>query len=144
MIKIDKLDYDILKLLKMDGRQSHEKIAQQVKLSRPAVRARIVAMEKSGIIDSYTTKVNYEALGFKIQVFIYIKVVNTSCLKTIEELYKIVPEHIMIEEHFRISGEWCLLLRVMCRSQSDITHFLDAILNLESVASTNTVLIFNG
>lgn len=143
MINIDKIDFEILKNLKEDGRLSHEKIAQEVKLSRPAVRARIVAMEKSGVIDSYTTKINYEAIGFNIQVFIYIKVVNTSCLKTIEELYKIVPDNLMIEEHFRISGEWCLLLRVMCRAQSDITHFLDDILNLESVASTNTVLIFN-
>jgi len=140
---LDTLDFDILKLLKKDGRMSHEKIAQAVKLSRPAVRARIVNMEKSGVIDSYTTKINYEAIGFNIEVFIYIKVVNTSCLKTIEAIYKIAPDNLMIEEHFRISGEWCLLLRVMCRSQSDITHFLDDVLNLESVASTNTVLIFN-
>lgn len=139
---MDGIDYKILKLLADDGRVSHEKIAQEVNLSRPAVRSRIIAMENAGIIEGYTTKINYDALGFNIQVFIYIKVSKMSYDKVIDAIYKAVPEQLMIEDHFRISGEWCLLLRVMCHSQENITKFVDTVLGIESVIATNTVFIF--
>lgn len=139
---MDAIDYKILKLLADDGRTSHEKIAQEVNLSRPAVRSRIIAMENSGIIEGYTTKINYDALGFNIQVFVYIKVSKMSYDKVIDSIYKAIPEQLMIEDHFRISGEWCLLLRVMCHSQEDITKFVDEVLRIESLIATNTVFIF--
>lgn len=139
---MDALDYEILKLLKKDGRMSHEKIAQTVNLSRPAIRARIIAMENAGIIEGYSTRVNYDALGFNIQVFIYIKIQSPCYERIIKEIYELVPNQLIIEEHFRISGEWCLLLRVMCHTQEDITKFVDKIFRIESVVSTNTVFIF--
>lgn len=139
---MDALDYEILKLLKEDGRISHEKIAQTVSLSRPAVRARIIAMEKEGIIEGYSTCVNYDALGYNIQVFVYIKVKSSDYERLIKEIYNASPEHLMIEEHFRISGEWCIMLRVMCHSQEDITTFVDRIYRIENVVATNTVFIF--
>ncbi len=139
---MDSLDFDILKCLKEDGRMSHERIAQSVKLSRPAVRARIMAMEKSGVIEGYTTKVNYDALGFNIQVFVYIKVASMCYEKVMKDIYESVPNQLIIEDHYRISGEWCLLLRVMCHTQEDITKFVDRVLQIESVISTNTVFIF--
>ncbi|MBF4694947.1 Lrp/AsnC family transcriptional regulator [Fusibacter ferrireducens] len=139
---MDALDYEILKRLKADGRITHEKIAQEVKLSRPAVRSRILAMEKKGIIEGYATRINYDALGFNIRVFVYIKVSSRCYEDIIKEIYEAVPQQLIIEEHFRISGEWCLLLRVMCHSQEDITHFVDDVLKIESVISTNTVFIF--
>ncbi|TCO77924.1 Lrp/AsnC family transcriptional regulator [Marinisporobacter balticus] len=139
---MDSIDYNILKLLKNDGRISHEKIAQVVKLSRPAVRSRIVAMEQAGIIEGYSTLVNYDAFGFNIRVFVYVKVMNMSYKNVIRAIYDAVPNQLMIEEYFRISGEWCILLHVMCHSQENITTFVDEILRIESVVATNTVFIF--
>jgi len=139
---MDSIDYNILKILKDDGRISHEKIAREVKLSRPAVRSRIVAMEQAGIIEGYSTLVNYDELGFSIQVFVYVKVMSMSYKNVIRAIYDAVPNQLMIEKHFRIAGEWCLLLHVMCHSQEDITTFVDEILRIESVVATNTVFIF--
>lgn len=139
---MDALDYQILKLLKEDGRSSHEKIAQTVKLSRPAVRARIIAMERGGIISGYSTRVNYDALGYNIQVFVYVKIMNMRYEEAIEAIYAAASDQVIIDEHFRVSGEWCILLRVMCHLQEDITRFVDKILRIEGVATTNTVLIF--
>lgn len=139
---MDALDYQLLKILKQNGRMTHEQIAQNVNMSRPAVRARIIAMEEQGIIEGYATKINYDLLGFNIQVFVYIKVREARYLETMDLIHKVAPEQLMIEESFRISGEWCLLLRVMCHSQQDITEFVDAVLHIDNVISTNTVFIF--
>lgn len=139
---MDALDYQLLKILKQNGRMTHEQMAKEVNMSRPAVRARIIAMENQGIIEGYSTKINYDLLGFNIQVFVYIKVREARYLETMDLIHKVAPEQLMIEESFRISGEWCLLLRVMCHSQQDITEFVDAVLHIDNVISTNTVFIF--
>ena len=139
---MDSMDYEILKLLREDGRISHEKIAQTIKLSRPAARARIIAMEQAGVISGYSTRINYDAVGYNIQVFVYIKVMNMEYTEMIRGIYEVIPSQLMIKEHFRISGEWCILLRVMCHSQGELTEFVDSILKIEHVVSTNTVLIF--
>ncbi|MBN2898513.1 MAG: Lrp/AsnC family transcriptional regulator [Clostridia bacterium] len=139
---MDSLDYEILKILKDNGRMSHEQIAKEVNMSRPAVRARIMSMEEQGIIEGYSTKINYDLLGFNIQVFVYIKVRESTYAKTMAAIHAVVPEQLIIEDCFRISGEWCLLLRVMCHSQHDITEFVDGVLRVDNVMSTNTVFIF--
>jgi Lrp/AsnC family leucine-responsive transcriptional regulator len=139
---VDAIDYQILKLLKNDGRMSHESIAKQVNLSRPAVRSRIITLERSGIISSYSTLIDYDALGFNIQVFLYIKVSKMNYATILEDIHKVCPEKVLVDDQYRISGEWCLLLKVMCHSQKDITEFVDEILKIDCVIATNTVFIF--
>lgn len=139
---MDNIDYKILKILKDNGRMSHEDIAKQVNLSRPAVRARIVAMENKGIITGYATCIDYDALGLNIQVFVYIKVskMDYDAIKT--SIVNLASDKVVIDALYRISGEWCLLLKVMCHSQNDITEFVDDILRIDCVVATNTVFIF--
>ena len=50
MYQMDAIDYAILEILKDDGRCTYSDIAEQVNLSRVAVRERIAAMKKEGII----------------------------------------------------------------------------------------------
>ncbi len=139
---MDSIDYQILKLLKNDGRMSHESIAKQVNLSRPAVRSRIISLERSGVISGYSTLIDYDALGFNIQVFVYIKVSKMNYSKILDDISSACPEKVLIDEHYRISGEWCLLIKVMCHSQKDITEFVDQISTIDCVIATNTVFIF--
>ncbi|WP_430885290.1 Lrp/AsnC family transcriptional regulator [Fusibacter sp. JL216-2] len=139
---MDSTDYKILKILKENGRMSHEEIAKQVNLSRPAVRARIVALEAKGIILGYSTCIDYDALGYNIQVFVYIKVSKMNYDEIKAGIIDVASEKVVIDELYRISGEWCLLLKVMCHSQNDITEFVDEILRIDCVVATNTVFIF--
>jgi len=139
---MDTIDYKILNILKDNGRISHEEIARRVNLSRPAVRARVVSLEKKGIISGYSTCIDYDALGFSIQVFVYIKVSNMNYDEIKSNIVNLASEKVVIDDLYRISGEWCLLLKVMCHSQNDITEFVDQILRIDCVVATNTVFIF--
>ncbi|SMP45672.1 Lrp/AsnC family transcriptional regulator [Anoxynatronum buryatiense] len=139
---MDSIDYEILKYLKKNGRMTHEKIAQAVNLSRPAVRNRVIAMEDAGVIEGYSTRINYDVLGFNIQVLVYVKVMSISYEEVMKQIHARVPDRLIIEDQFRLSGEWCILLRVMCHYQEDITLFVDRVIQIENVVATNTVLIF--
>ena len=52
---LDALDQKIVSLLIENARMSYSDIAQQVGISRVAVKMRVQALEKSGVIEEYTT-----------------------------------------------------------------------------------------
>lgn len=58
---IDQIDHEILALLQQDGRMSFSDIGARVGLSRTAVKNRISAMEKAGIITGFQVKIKPQA-----------------------------------------------------------------------------------
>lgn len=139
---MDNIDYEILNILKKNGRTSHEAIAKAVNLSRPAVRNRILSMEEEGIITGYSTNINYNKLGYHIHVLIYLKLNNTTYKETMAQLDQVKVPDITRYSCYRISGEWCLLLKVMSKTQEGLTKYLDTLLDLSGVVATNTVFLF--
>ena len=55
---LDELDQKIIQLLIENARISYSDIGKETGISRVAVKARIQAMEKKGIIEEYTTIIN--------------------------------------------------------------------------------------
>ena len=55
---LDELDQKIIRLLMKNARMSYSEIGEKVGISRVAVKMRIQAMEKKGIIEEYTTIIN--------------------------------------------------------------------------------------
>jgi len=139
---MDEMDYRILEILQKDGRASHEAIGRQVHLSRPAVRSRILSMEEQGIIQGYSTQIDYSRLGYPIHVLIYLKVSDATYRQIQDQLDQLQDPDIKRYSCYRISGEWCFLLKVMSRSQEGLTRYLDMLLDIEGIVSTNTVFLF--
>ena len=52
---LDKLDQKIIQLLIENARISYSDIGEEIGISRVAVKARIQALEKKGVIEEYTT-----------------------------------------------------------------------------------------
>ena len=55
---LDELDQKIVQLLIKNARLSYSDIGKEVGISRVAVKARIQALEKKGVIEEYTTFIN--------------------------------------------------------------------------------------
>lgn len=64
---LDELDQKIIQLLIENARISYSDIGEETGISRVAVKARIQAMEKKGIIEEYTTIIN-ESNGCKAHI----------------------------------------------------------------------------
>lgn len=58
---IDEIDNRIVNLLLEDGRMSYSDIAEKVGLSRTAVKTRIAALERNGIIKGYKAIIDPQA-----------------------------------------------------------------------------------
>ena len=78
MYRMDETDYAILELLKTDGRMSYSDIAEEVHLSRVAVRERISAMKNNGIIQGFTVIIDAKAYNKMAGIFIDVEVERQS------------------------------------------------------------------
>jgi DNA-binding Lrp family transcriptional regulator len=67
---LDELDQKIIQLLIENARISYSDIGEKTGISRVAVKARIQALEKKGVIEEYTTIINPQkvsgAVGLRV------------------------------------------------------------------------------
>ena len=70
---LDELDQKILQLLIRNARMSYSEIGQQVGISRVAVKMRVQALEKKGIIEEYTTVVNPQKISGAVSCYFEIE-----------------------------------------------------------------------
>ena len=60
---LDELDQKIVQLLIQNARMSYSEIGQKIGISRVAVKMRVQALEKRGIIEEYTTIINPQKIS---------------------------------------------------------------------------------
>ena len=73
---MDLTNQKILHLLEQNSKLSLSEIGKEVNLSTPSVRERIYKLIDSKIIERYTIDINYDALGFDINVLIEVTIKN--------------------------------------------------------------------
>lgn len=121
---LDETDIQILKLLTENSRRQLQEIGEKVHLTGQAVRNRINRMERLGVIEGYTIRINSAKIGKEIAAFI------TVFMKTTEHkgFKDYIRKNSFICKADRISGEGCYLLKVNAANQQEIVDLLDEIL----------------
>ena len=135
-MKIDAINWTILKMLQENARVALKELAKEVGLSSPTVAERIQKLEDAGIIESYHTKVNLDKLGYSLGVYITIKI-RFGQTKRFEEFIATVPE---ISECHKLTGRDCMLMRGAVR---DPKHLEDLNIRLASYGELTTSIILN-
>ena len=75
---LDELDQKIVQLLIKNARLSYSDIGKEVGISRVAVKARIQALEKKGVIEEYTTIINPQKISGAISCYFEIETLSNS------------------------------------------------------------------
>ena len=66
---LDELDQKIIRLLIENARISYSDIGEETGISRVAVKARIQALEKRGVIEEYTTIINPQKISGAVSCY---------------------------------------------------------------------------
>ena len=142
---MDAIDREILTLLQQDGRLSHEEIAKQVHLSRPAVHERVRRLEEQRIVRGYQALIDWGALNLSLTAFIWVRArtVDIPCNETSALIMRLGCDEARIEECHRVTGEWCMLLKARVASPLALQHLIDRIRALASVEATKTTLVLS-
>ncbi|MEQ1714484.1 MAG: Lrp/AsnC family transcriptional regulator [Hyphomicrobium sp.] len=117
-MNLDALDKAILAALVADGRLSQVQLAERIPLSATAIARRIRTLEQNGLIEGYSARLNRQALGLHMTVFIQIalKSQNEELLAAFEKAASAAPS--IVSCHL-MSGDDDYLLTVLARDLAD-------------------------
>lgn len=138
MYQMDATDYAILEILKEDGRCSYSDIAEQVNLSRVAVRERITGMKKNGIIHGFTVVIDAKAYQRLASVFMDVEVEPNKLDLVARELAD-KEEIAIVSQHTGITG---LHVHAYIDSVDRLSQFLEEhIYSINGVKSIQSHLL---
>ena len=136
---IDDLDKRIMNVLMSDSRLSYRKIAQKTGVSVATIMNRVNRLEKAKVIKGYTAMINYEELGYDIDVMISI---NVSKGKLFQVENKIsVDENVLAV--YDVTGDFDSVVIAKFKNRRMLDSYLKKIQTYDFVESTNTVMILN-
>ena len=135
---IDGIDKKILRSLMHDARTPILEIARHVGVSGAAIHQRLRKLEKSGLISGSKFVINPKILGYTTMAFIGIyldkAISNPEAVKQLEK----IPE--VLECHYT-TGNWSILIKVLCKDNSHLMHVLNReIQAISGVSRTETFI----
>lgn len=136
---IDATDERILSILLDNARLSYRQIARQLKLSAVTVMNRIKALEKQGIITGYTTKLDYEKLGYDVQVVIDVRIAKGKLFEVEEK----IATHPNVFAVYDVTGGFDTIIVAKFKNRRSMDDFLKKIQKYPFVERTETKLILN-
>ncbi|WP_164660034.1 Lrp/AsnC family transcriptional regulator [Tropicibacter sp. Alg240-R139] len=123
MIELDDMDRNILRALLQDAGLSAGALGRRFDLSQPATWRRIKRLEQGGVIKGRRLRLNAEALGFGVTVFLGVKLARKGqvSLEDFERAVSAIPE-VQTVEH--VLGLYDYRLRVVARDLPDFERVL--------------------
>ena len=137
MPSIDALDRSLLRLLLTEPRLGVLEMSRRLGIARGTAQARLVRLEKDGVLRDWAPTVDPAGLGFVVMAFATLEVHQGRGIKAITEHLRSIPE--VLEAH-TTSGQGDLLCRIVARDHADLQRVLDAITSTQLVARTSTVI----
>ncbi|MEZ8825471.1 Lrp/AsnC family transcriptional regulator [Vibrio amylolyticus] len=138
---LDRIDREILRTLRLQGRLSMVELAKQVNLTTSPCSDRVKRLEKEGYINGYHAELNPEKLGLDVQVFIHIRLDQTS-FSIFEKFADAVSEMPEIEECYSLSGDFDTMIKVRVKDMKAYQVFMSSKLGtLPGVIQTRSEVV---
>jgi Lrp/AsnC family leucine-responsive transcriptional regulator len=138
--KLDAVDLQILEVLQAQGRTKRNELAEQVKLSIPAVSERLRKLEERGIIRSFNAVLEARKVGLEVTAFIFVMAESSTFYP---EIIKRATAHEEILECHAITGEGSHILKARTRSTATLEKLLSQIQSWPGVKNTRTSIVLS-
>ena len=139
--ELDKLDRRILKVLQQQGRISMTELAEQVGLSTTPCTERVRRLEREGVIEGYSARINPKALGLPLLVLVEIKLASKSG-DIFEAFRREVLKLPQILDCHLVSGDFDYLIKARIPDMSQYRELLgDILLKLPQAEESRSYIV---
>jgi len=133
-VNLDKIDRNILELLKKNSRLSIRSISKKIKVGVSTISRRIKKLEKMGVIKQYTTILDYSKLGKNYLLCCFIQTKSGSDIEKLAKNLVLLEE---VQNICYIAGDFELSIIANCEDQEAATKFIS---KLSSSSEINRVV----
>ena len=134
---IDELDGRLIELLATEPRVGVLEASRRLGVARGTVQARLDRLHARGIITGYGPDIDPAALDYGVTAFVTLEISQAGGHDPVADRLAAIAE--VIEAH-TITGAGDMLCRVVARSNADLQRVIDAIVELDGVVRTSTVI----
>lgn len=134
---MDSLDAGLLELFAAEPRVGVLEASRRLGVARGTVQARLDKLEAAGVVRGWGPDIDPAALGYPVTAFVTLGIRQPRGHDPMAERLAAIAE--VLEVH-TITGSGDLLCRVVARSNADLQRVIDAIVDVQGVERTSTVI----
>ena len=138
MRDLDDIDRTLLAALVADGRQTVRALAREVDMSEPAVRDRVLRLERDGVIGGYHADLVPDAVDGATAAFVSLRFGPDNAKAQVDAALQ--QDRSVLEAH-EVAGEDCYWVKVRVASTTDLAATLDRLRDIPAVHSTSTTIV---
>lgn len=120
---LEKQDKNILSKLQSNGRMSMVDLAKETHMSESTCLRRTKALEEKGVIKGYSAVLDAEEAGFGVLAFVQVSI-DQKNEAAFDKFKLAVIEHPLILECYSLSGAYDHLMKVVARSNKELSRFI--------------------
>jgi DNA-binding Lrp family transcriptional regulator len=129
----------LINLLQENGRRSISDLAKQLNLSRATVQQAMERLERTGVIQGYTVKINPYYEQQRVSAYIMISVVSQKTSDIVRQIQK----HPQLDMLCTISGQYDLMAMVTESTTEALDRAIDTIATLDGVEKTLSHIVLS-
>jgi len=138
IFELDSTDKGIINELQIDAKIPYAEIGKKLFVSAGTVHARIKKMERFGVLEKTTIRVNYAKVGYDITCFLGIYLNKSSLYNTAKSDLEKIPE--VVSVHYT-TGQYSMFIKIICKDTNHLRVILtDKIQKIEGIQRTETLL----
>jgi Lrp/AsnC family leucine-responsive transcriptional regulator len=141
IVSIDAIDRSLMQELSSEGRKAASGLARKLGLSRQAVAERLRLLEMRGVIRGYRADVDPAALGLGVRAQIRLVLDGAAPAGKEREVLRRLAGSPFVRSVYRVSGEDCFLVFVVCRSIADVNALLAHLQATRAIQSSRTSFV---
>ena len=136
---IEDLDLQILSLLQEDCRLSFNKIARRLGISVGTAFNHVKKLEKEGIINGYTAKLDSDKLGYNLTVIVMIQAEGSF----LDDVENEISRNANIVAVYDITGDYDAVALAKFKDRASLNVFIKNLLALPHIKRTVTHIVLN-
>lgn len=135
----ENLDSKLVNALLNDGRTSLRNLAEHLDVSVTTVSNHLRDLEDEGVIEGYTPRVNYAAVGYDVTAVIQMKV-EGDALSDITDYLRAQPRMVSVYE---VTGNYDVIAVGKFKNTDDMNDQIKALLSEADIRESNTSVVLN-
>ena len=135
----ENLDRKLVNALLGDGRASLRSLAEDLDVSVTTVSNHLSDLEDQGIIQGYTPKIDYNALGYDVTAILQLKVEGSALKTVVDDL----QQHRQMMSVYETTGDHDAIAVGKFTDTDDMNDEIKALLTDPDIKESNTSVVLN-
>jgi DNA-binding Lrp family transcriptional regulator len=135
----ENLDAKLINALLGDGRASLRSLAEELDVSVTTVSNHLRDLEDQGVIEGYTPRVNYDALGYDVTAIIQLKVEGSA----LPEITDRLRGHKQMTTVYEVTGDYDVIAVGKFEDTDGMNDQIKELLTDADIRESNTSVVLN-